>query len=223
MTRINELSVHSGFGNKPQKKFNTETWCTVEMYWMQIRNLTSKNFRKFVISLGEERPKEKFGKFYTCYQPFDFENYFKQDIWHRKKTILDLIHFKMMELSEEEEIDSKKLEEAYQTCLDKNLENTFLFKNKYFRSPDRKHYGGIECVWELDSFKAIGLVLDKNKQEIKRQELLEHLPHFGDFIYGAKCFWEQDKFCLASNSFFENDKIVKKKWSITVDTPKFKT
>ena len=62
MTRISELVVGIFKKCKFQKKFNIETRCTVEMYWMQIRNLTSKNFRKFVISLGEERPTEKVWK-----------------------------------------------------------------------------------------------------------------------------------------------------------------
>ena len=82
-------------------------------------------------------------------------------------------------------------------------EYKWLVKNKYFLSPDKKHYGGFLCEWKQDKFLVTVIILDKNENEIGRKEIVNVTPSFGEYYIGAKAKWnDANTFTLISN--YEN-------------------
>jgi len=90
------------------------------------------------------------------------------------------------------------------------LEYKWLINNKYISSPDRLHYAGFFCNWDIDKFQVFGIILDKNKNEIKNKEIINVKPYEGEFIYYVKTKWEDN------NTFILYDKL-DGKWSINVE------
>ena len=87
--------------------------------------------------------------------------------------LLDVLQERMIDIANHEGWEMSPLREAYQCCIDKRLEHTWLRKNKYFLSPYRKYYAGIFCNWDINIFEAFVVFLDKEKKEIKRVKLFE--------------------------------------------------
>ena len=196
--KIREFSVRTIYNHEYQKAFNSSTWCIREMYWYGLRKFKEAPYAKVVVTLGEEKPIEVHGKVYNAYKPFDFEKYFALEDAKKKKVILDILHTELMYIFNEEGLDTSILIQSYNSCIQRSLLNKWLLKEKYFSSKDRKYKGAVECVWELDSFVATGIILDQKKQELARKVLVEVEPYMGDFIYWAKCGWEADSFYLES-------------------------
>lgn len=196
--KLRELSVQTIQNHVYQKKFNCETWCIVEMYWNQIKNLKTNKLAKVVVFLGDNREPQIFGNVYSSYKSFDFEIYFGLPELDRKRIVLDVIHNELLNIASKEDISMSELNNAYNYCLENNLENRWLFKDKYFLSTDGQYYGAIECLWELNRFEAIGIILDHNKKVINKKIMVKIEPYLGDFIYWAKCGWNENEFYLQS-------------------------
>ena len=168
------------------------------MYWCQLKDLKTKNIAKIVLILGDDKPQRKFGNIRSIYRSFDFEKYFKAQNYERMRIILNLLHKELLALCDEQELNKEKIESAYKYCIDNHLEHKWLFKDRYFRSLDSKHYGAMECYWGTDKFTVTGIIFDKKKNEKFRQLLVEKKPYLGDFIYYSTCGWDDDKFFLQS-------------------------
>jgi len=205
---LKEISVRTLPKNEFQKRFNSETWCIREMYWRKLGKFTTEKIEKVVMILGENRPYKKYGSVLSIYKSFNFETYFNSNELDRKKIVLELIHNEMTILFQKDNVNKNKLIEAYNYCLGKNLDNKWLFKEKHYQSPKDKYYGSIECEWNLNNFKATGIISDLEKNEIYRAELLEVEPYEGDFIYWSRCGWDGDTFYLESKD--------KKKWNVII-------
>lgn len=196
--KIRELSIQTIPKHKNQKAFNSGCWCIKEMYWYQLRKLSTKDIAKLVVILGEDKPTKRFKNILSIYREFDFDNYFKKKEYEKKKIVLQILHSELSAIADEQGIDRKILNHAFQYCVDHNFENKWLFKNKCFKSPNNKYYGAVECDWKIDKFTATGIILDKKKNELWRERLIETEPYFGDFIYYCKCGWDDNVFFLQS-------------------------
>ena len=199
--KLKQISIGTLKECEFQKSFNSEMWCTSEMFWRILNRskINTEGIRKIAIVLGDEKSVNKFGPVFQINQKIDFESYFAMNSFDRKKFILDLLHANLLDYSNQIGIDKDALIDTYNECLNKRILNRWLLKDKFVRSPNHQFYGGIECIWELDKFVAFGVIFNKDKQEVFRKPLVEKEPYFGDFIYLAKSGWVEDSFFLQSN------------------------
>jgi hypothetical protein len=214
--KLRELAVATTFLKQADSKcFNTTVWCIQEMYWYQLRGITTKDVEKIGIKLGEDKPYRLISKILWRHHPFNFDKYFSLNDFDRKKVILDTLHSELLEIADEHEIDKARLKAAYEYCLANNLENRWQLKDKYFRSPDRQHYGSVECHWQSDVFRAYGVISDKKKKETFRKLLFEVEAFWGEFIYCCKCGWDGDIFYLESGRGAMPDNCRDMRWTIS--------
>ena len=223
---LRQIAVHAPHGY--EKQFNTNTYCIVEMYWFHWYKSIKKHNEKamkvnisLVISKKEFEHDTNLGGFYKRYILFNPQKYFSLSPYEKKKMLLDITHNTMMKISDKIGVDKKGLIAAYKYCLEKKLQNKWLFKDKYYKSPDKKYYAGIECNWTLNKFELTGILLDNNKKEILRKKITTKPAYKGEFIYYTKCYWKNNKFIIESQNDFYSDLIGEKKWIL--DTSKIKT
>lgn len=195
-----EFSVGTNYKLEFGKKFNLETWCICEMFWYQLRKMKTKSLMKLALRLSDVPTLsyiETYGNVYSENLFFDFEDYFNKNSEDKKKIILDIIYYKLLELAPEQELDLIK--SAYNYCIINNYKNIWLLRDKYVKSKKLNLYGAIECNWDIDFFKATAIICDKNKNIIKKQEILKIEPHMGDFVYYCKMEWDDNIFKLKSS------------------------
>lgn len=196
--RLRELSIQTIPGYIYQKAFNSSVWCIKEMYWRLLNNFNTKDIAKIVIRLGEDNPNQRFGNILIINKCFDFENYFKCNTQKRKRIILELMHDLLMSVCVDQDVNNKLLLGAYKCCILHDLCNKWIFRDKYYISSDRQHYGAMECYWEYDHFAVTSIIYDRYKKEVHRKRLLKIEPYLGDFIYNCKCGWDNGVFFLES-------------------------
>jgi len=190
------MSIQTISGFKDQKRFNSSAWCIAEMYWYNLKSYKKSPYAKVVLILGVNRLTEKFSNVYIAYKEFDFDKYFSMSEIEKKKVLLNLMHLEMYLIFKEERLDCAILENAYNNCINRKLENKWLLKDKYFISKNRKYKGGIECLWGMSSFSASAVIFDLDNNESLREILVQTEPYLGDFIYWSKCGWRENKFYL---------------------------
>ncbi|MBD1367038.1 hypothetical protein IDJ77_24720 [Mucilaginibacter sp. ZT4R22] len=195
--------------------FNRETWCIKELYWSYLKPFDTGVFCKIVLEVNDDISLKYHGfkEIVNCVDVvrvevyFDLDNYFSLSNAAKKVTLIEMLHKCMLFLCERYEWDKEAAIQAYELCLENNLEYRFKLKNKTYRSPQRNWYGAIYCDWDLNYFKATARIEDKNGELMKEQELLNIEPYFGEFIYYANCKWDDAyTFSLYSKTG--------KKWSI---------
>lgn len=125
--------------------------------------------------------------------PFDFELYFKIDNQKKKRMQLDAVHFGMMKIAEKEGWSCDPLLDAYNGCLEKNLEYKFLVGNKLKASPDRKQKIGFWCDWDIDKFEVYWILFDSKEKEVARELLIEKEPFKGEFVYYLFWKWKDNQ------------------------------
>ena len=101
---------------------------------------------------------------------------------------LEAVHRGMMQIAERERWSIDPLLDAYNQCLERNLEYHFDV-GKPKSSPDRKHKIGFWCNWDLDVFELYWVLFDKQNKGLKRERFITKLPHEGEFVYYLKWKW----------------------------------
>lgn len=192
-----------------------DTWCIQELFLSCLSlKYDSKKFKKIVIELvtkSELSNKiQDMVDVISITKTLDFENYFQCSNYEKKKILLDILQEGITTICESEGWELAPLLKAYQCCLDKKLEYSWLRKDKYFLSPNRKYYAGIYCNWDIDKFEAFAVFLDKEKREIKRVKLFEVEPHQVDPM--GKMEWSKD-----STHFRLYSKNESNKWEAALD------
>ena len=218
--RLNELCVAtSALPQEERRNFNCTTWCVQEMYWYQLGKLTTKDLRKFGVGLGVEKPERQAGSILWRYRAFDFHRYFQLNEYERKKVILDILHEEIMAIADEHEIDKEKLVNAYNRCIDKNIEHKWLFKGKYFRSPCRTYYGSVECYLGAGSAKCIWCCFrQEKKNELRRVKFFEVEAFLGYLIYYCKCGWAGGDFFLRSHKRYATAGYRDRTWTLSANS-----
>ncbi len=193
------------------------TKAIVEMYWRYLRILKTKtkSMGKLNFNLGGNFSYEQYAQgIITLTVPFEFEEYLEAPKKNKKLLILDTIHNCLLSIADEQEIDKHKLQQAYDYCIENNLENRWLLGGKPKRSPSKKYYGAVECYWELEFFQATAIIYNSKKQEIKREILFKEPSDAGVYdwyIYSVKPIWiekdNQEYLTLdLKNMFFDESK-----------------
>lgn len=193
---LTSLSLQSRHMYQNELVFNKETWCIQEMYWyhLYLNKYKTKNSHKVIViaddQISDENKVEYMANVTTVKKTFDFQAYFQLSRKDKKKALLEILHTSMLIAAKHQAWEVSPLQNAYNYCLEKNLTNEWLLKNKYVRSPNRQHYGGILAHWDVDKFEAFVIILDKNKIEIERKKIITLEPHLAAFIYWGMPKWK---------------------------------
>lgn len=202
--RLRAISLQTTYNHIHQLKFNSQAWCIQEMYWYVLNSLKydTGSYHKAIIVLGENVEDNKVTDMVDVIKieyNFSLDDFFAKKDFDKKTTLLKNLHRGMNELASQKNWDTDALEQAYNNSLDRKLNNEWLLKNKYFRSPNHKKYAAILCSWQLDKFEAYVIFCNKNKEELKRVKLFEEKPFLADYVYWSKPRWENnEEFVLES-------------------------
>ena len=216
------------------KAFSYESMPTAEMFWYQLFK-TKTNFgiiKKINIYITDEEPENYSSEVKSIRTGFDFTRYYGLDTYNKKKLILDTVHENLLKIADKQQIDKDKLQQAYNYCIENNLENKWLLGGKLLKSPSKKYYAAIECYWETDFFQITAIVYDNKKNELFRKQLLkvafDKPTGYLGYIYQYKPVWEVDTknkeyLVFDIGNVFLKDQIKTKKWMINPDNQNVQT
>lgn len=188
-----------------------QTWCIQQLYIKCLPKYHTGNFKKAIISLisnNETEDKvENMVDVISITKVFDFEKYSQlSEKYDKKKMLLDVLQAGMITLAKHGGWSIDPLIDAYDCCLAKNLEHKWLRKGKYFLSPDRKYYAGVFCNWDIGTFEAFAIFLNKQKEEISKIKLFEREPWDVDPM--GKMGWDKE-----TGEFYMYSKDERHKWT----------
>ncbi|AZA84945.1 hypothetical protein C1637_21945 [Chryseobacterium lactis] len=214
---LHEIKLSAQFGFTKQKDFNTETWAVSELYWSFLKEYDTSKVKKCVISASDDWGEEQ--QKYTNWEDlkevsisFDFAKYFTLDKQDKKHMQLEAIHDGMLQIAKKEKWEKQPLIDAYNQCLEKDLEYQF-FVGTPKLSPDRKLKINFWCNWDIDIFEVYSVLYDKNNNELERKKIIEKPPYNGEFIYYAKWKWlDSSKVLLEDKYKYGNNE----KWEIEI-------
>jgi hypothetical protein len=155
--------------------FKSETLGITEMYWHNLHRLKLKTLKikKLIISIDSKKEPFYATGIQEIQTTLDLTIYKSLTNKNKKLLILNTIHNSLLSIADEQEIDKQKLQQAYDYCIENNLENRWLLGGKPKRSPSKNYYGAVECYWEMDYFQATAIIYDKKKNELFRKELFK--------------------------------------------------
>lgn len=203
--KLTQIDLRLPFKHKYAKEFSPESWSIPELYWSHLKEYSTGKIQKINILLSDnwdnelETPMNVAG-FKESYLTFDFDTYFKLSKKDKKRMQLEAVHKGMMQIAVNEGWNTDHLLDAYNKCLDKNLEYQFDV-GKPKTSPNRKYKIGFWCNWDIGVFELYWVLYDKGNNEIKRQKFLEKPPYEGEFIYYAKWKWLDNSKVLLEDKY----------------------
>jgi len=145
---------------------------------------------------AEEKGKtERFGTGLDYYSVFDFAAFAELDTpFARKKVLLDALSSGLLGLCGTEGWDPQPFREAYDACIAAELKTEWFFREKLFRSPNRKHYFGMLNVSDLGRFEIFEVLFDDRKNEVTRRKSFEDRS----MVFGLESAWwtpDSTSFC----------------------------
>ena len=191
--KLSQIDLRTTYQSVYSEKFNPESWVIPEMYWSFLRDYSTPSVEKINIHLSDDwensqSEQMKVKGFKEAFVDLDFSKYFSLDKYERKKMQLEAVHKGMMQIAGDEKWDTDPLLDAYNQCLERNLEYHFDV-GKPKSSPDRKHKMGFWCNWDLDVFELYWVLLDRQNRELKRKKLIAKPSYEGEFVYYVKWKW----------------------------------
>jgi hypothetical protein len=150
----------------------------LRMYEYQLkRTYETDSVKKVAIELTTDQRKENstesMESVLIVSRSFDPETYNKANEFAQKLLILDVIQDCMLYLAGQRAWKKQPLVDAYDSCLDRNLEFTAIYKDKHFLSPDRKYFGALFYYWGNQRYEAYAIFFNRKKIEIQRKKLFE--------------------------------------------------
>ena len=213
---LNQITLACYTQGHKNQSINSEAWSIPELYCSFLKGLDTGKVVKANINVRDEWGDlldyyENYGDVITIRNHFDFDAYTGLNNLAKKQMQLEAIHNGMMQIAEKEGWDTDPLLDAYNQCLDKNLEYQFNVGNPK-SSPNRKYKIGFWCNWDLDVFELYWVLLDRQNGELKRKKLITKPPYEGEFVYYVKWKWVsetavvlEDKYKYGKNESWEID------------------
>ena len=214
--KLKEIAINTVYKH-PLSILNKYAWCVQEQYWHYLGKYETGQWQKVIVQVSDDPALMKIdyqlprsiADVAVIIRYFDITNFLDLDKGRKKKALLDLLHDSMLHLATEYQWDKEVLTNAFNQCIESGLDYRFKVKDKDFKSPTRQFIGSIHCIWDLDNFKAIGVIADKDGVVLKEETLINTEPYHGEFIYYSKCKWDDPyTFSLYSKEG--------KRWSIAV-------
>lgn len=104
---------------------------------------------------------------------FDPVTYKNTDDFQKKMFMLNLMYEALIYLAEKRGWEKQPLIDAYNSCLERNLLYTAIYRNKQYQSPNKKHFASLFYHWGDKSFEAFAVFYDRKKIELHRKKLFE--------------------------------------------------
>jgi hypothetical protein len=211
---LNQISLACYTQGHKNQIINSETWSVSELYCSFLSKMNTSKIARININIREDWGElldyyEKYANVIIIRNYFDFGRYSKLDRQGKKRMQLDIIHKSMMQIAVKEGWEIDSLLDAYNMCLQKNLEYQFEVR-KLKPSRDKKYKIGFWCNWDIDVFEVFWVLYDKYENEIKREKFIEKNSFEGEFIYYAKFNWLdsqtvvfEDKYKYGTNEVWE--------------------
>jgi hypothetical protein len=192
------------------KPFNLNTWCVCELYLRHIGKYLSDGFVKIIVQANVDDTQnnvvEDMLNVVLIHKTFDFEEYFQlEEKYEKKKVLLDVLQDGLITLALKKGWNTDALLDAYNSCLKDDLECKWFAKNKYFQSPDRKHYAAVFCEYDIDKFEVSVVFYNKKKEKIHRVTLYSIEPNMAEPL--GKMGWDK-----LNGEFYLLSKNGRQKW-----------
>ena len=204
------VELHADRKNPLGAIINRETDSITGLYSSFLPKYKSGAYAKVIVHTSENKALqdrvEEMLNVIMITQIFDYEAYINASKQERKQKMLDVLQQGLLRLAEKEGWEQEPLKQAYQCCMDKNLEYQFVIRKKFFRSPDRRHFAGVWCNWDIDKFEAFALFLNQAKEEIGRVRFINVKPWEAEPF--GEIYWSD------AETFVVHHKVQNKKWEI---------
>ncbi|KAA2238597.1 hypothetical protein F0L74_20450 [Chitinophaga agrisoli] len=147
--KLADISIRTP--NKFLLQFNEggAIWSMTALYLSCLGKYEAGSFKKVTIEISDnadrENQMEEMLNVIKISRVFDFSLYYDGNKFERKKMILDVLQQGLLYIENSKKWDENALKAAYECCLTKKLEHTWIRENKYILSPGRDHYGGVYC------------------------------------------------------------------------------
>lgn len=190
---LNQITLACYTQGHKNQSINSEAWSIPELYCSFLKDFDAGKVVKVNVNIREEWGElldyyESYVDVITIRNHFDFSSYSVLNKQGKKKMQLEAVHKGMMQIAEKEGWSTDPLLDAYNQCLERNLEYQFDV-GKPKSSPDRKHKIGFWCNWDLDVFELYWVLLDRQNGELKRKKLISKPSYEGEFVYYVKWRW----------------------------------
>lgn len=179
---LRDISIFTEKEKKLQLTFNRQTWWIEHLFLDCLGNrYFSGSYKKVCIVVSIDTKTVEFTDLVDVIQidvQFDVRGFLEKPKNEKKKLLADLLFTSLIKVAEYKQWELDPLIDAYNCCLKRNLENNWLRQDKFFRSPDRNHFAGVYCNYDIDSFTAEIIFLNKKKEEIKRIQIFRNKVYF---------------------------------------------
>lgn len=215
---LNQITLACYTQGHQNQFINSETWCVQELYCSMLKELNTGKVVKANINIRDNwgdllEYYESYTDVISIRNLFDFLSYVKLDKQGKKRMQLEAIHNGMMQIADAEKWEKQPLIDAYNNCLEKNLEYQ-CFVGTAKSSPDKRHKINFWCNWDIDIFEVYSVLYDKNNNEIERKKIIEKSSYDGEFIHYVKWKWlDNTKVLLEDKYKYGNNE----KWEIGID------
>lgn len=89
--------------------------------------------------------------------------------FQKKRYILDRLQVACLSLSDKFNWESIVFKKTFDRCISENLKYEWKFKNKLFKSPNRKYYFELYSIVDIASFEIYEVLYDSKKNELFRR------------------------------------------------------
>ena len=201
--------------------FSNESKCIAELYWSFLKGYDTRKVKRCNI-ITSDNWGDKLLK-YTDWKDtkginisFNFNEYFASENKIRKEFQLEAIHSGMMEIAKIESWKIDPLLDAYNNCIENNLELSFILLKKDKSSPNRKLKINFKCYWDIDLVNVFYLIKDKTGKVIQQDIAFEMPSKKGEMVYHLKWKWKDNTTVLLEDKYIYGEK---QSWEINVKEP----
>lgn len=214
---LRQVDLRIQHNHKYMLAFNLEAKCIAELYWSFLKEYDTRKVKKCNIITSDDWGDDVYR--YTDWSdtkginmPFNFDKYFSSDNQAKKRLQLETIHHGMMKIAEIEKWDVNPLLDAYNGCLENNLEYSFIL-SKYKSSPNRKFKMNFKCVWDIAMIEVFYILCDKKENIIHQEKVFEKPSNQGELVYYLKWKWLDNESVLLEDKYVYSDK---ESWKIEI-------
>jgi|GEM_PF-2581395 len=171
--------------------FNWEAHCVEDLYVRNLMPYSNKHIVKMSIILIGDADKQVFEtttltlrKFTNLlsvgeiFLRFDFDNYYKTDDLGKKRLILDVMQEGLILFANQTNSDVRPFNEAYQKCLDLNLESIYVYKTV---TSGKGIVVNVVISVDREKLEVSAIFLDSRGNEFSRRVFFRSKP---DALYG---------------------------------------
>ncbi|MEH7010670.1 hypothetical protein V7087_07600 [Neobacillus niacini] len=197
-------------------KFRDEIRCIADLYLHHLGKFQTNETKKVMINcverISSEEVKSTSDGFTDVEVEFDYSAYEKLDNEVKKKLILEKLYEGVLKVAEVFEWDMPILNLTYQSVIENNYKNEYIWKQK--TSPSKKYTAEIFCQHEIDKYVVTMIIKKKHTNELVKNEILFiERPHELAFVqHLGNLKWISNTEVILLNKYNK-----KKKWQVCIE------